>query len=70
VVRPYEQAAEILSRRVDRGGVDAVLTGSGRLASRWSLNLRMWTTGRLSTYLGALLIGFTAMLCILALGLL
>ncbi len=70
VVRPYEQAAAFLSNRVDHGGVDAVMTGSGRLASRWSMNLRLWTTGRLSTYLGVLLAGFTAMLVILALGLL
>ena len=69
VVRPYEQSAAFLSTRVDHGGIDAVITGAGRLASRMSMNLRLWTTGRLSTYLGALLIGFTAMLCILALGL-
>ncbi len=70
VVRPYERASALLSDKADHGGIDAVLTGAGRLASRWSMNLRLWTTGRLSTYLGALLIGFTAMLCILALGLL
>ncbi|MFP4347816.1 MAG: NADH-quinone oxidoreductase subunit L [Thermodesulfobacteriota bacterium] len=69
VARPYERAAGLLSNRVDHGGIDAVTTGAGRLASRISMNLRLWATGRLSTYLGALLIGFTAMLCILALGL-
>jgi NADH-quinone oxidoreductase subunit L len=69
IARPYERMSRFLYRQVDQNGLDAVLIGSGRFFMRFSLNLRLWATGRLSTYLGALLLGFAVMLGILALSL-
>jgi NADH-quinone oxidoreductase subunit L len=69
IVRPYEKIARFLYHQVDQGGLDAALIGGGRFLMRFSLNLRLWATGRLSTYLGALLLGFAVMLGILALSL-
>ncbi len=68
IARLYVAMAQILWTRVDEAGVDKGFLLSGRFFPHISLGLRLWTTGRLSTYLGMLLLGFTALICILALG--
>jgi hypothetical protein len=48
--------------------VDEGMDQTGNLFQIFSTGLQHWTTGRLSTYLVMLLLGFTAILCALAFG--
>lgn len=64
IAGPYRTLAGILWRDVDERGVDRGVISSGQLFPYLSLSLRLWTTGRLSTYLAMLLLGFTAILCL------
>ena len=68
LVRPYQAIAKALWLNVDEGGVDNRFDETGKAFRFFSLGLRVWTTGRLSTYLKMLLLGFTIMLCTLAVG--
>jgi hypothetical protein len=54
--------------RVDEGGLNEGFDRTGKLFPVFSIGLQLWTTGRLSTYLKMLLLGFTVILCALALG--
>jgi NADH-quinone oxidoreductase subunit L len=68
LVRPYRAMARILWLNVDEGGIDDRLDGTGMAFRFFSLGLQPWTTGRLSTYLKMLFLGFTAIVSALALG--
>jgi NADH-quinone oxidoreductase subunit L len=68
LVRPYTRIAGVLWLRVDEGGVDTVFDTTGRLFNAFSRGLLMWTTGRLNFYLKMVLLGFTTLIFILALG--
>jgi NADH-quinone oxidoreductase subunit L len=68
LVRPYREMARILWLTVDEGAIDDRLDGTGMAFRFFSSGLQPWTTGRLSTYLKMLLLGFTAIVSALALG--
>jgi NADH-quinone oxidoreductase subunit L len=65
---PYRAMARIFWLNVDEGVVDDRFDATGRTFRLFSFGLRLWTTGRLSTYLKMVLLGFTAILSALALG--
>jgi len=67
-VRPYQVIARILWLNVDERAVDDRFDATGNVFRFFSLGLQLWTTGRLSTYLKMLLLGFTAILSALGLG--
>ncbi|MGZ3512792.1 MAG: NADH-quinone oxidoreductase subunit L [Thermodesulfobacteriota bacterium] len=67
-VRPYQVIARILWLNVDERVVDDRFDATANIFRFFSLGLQLWTTGRLSTYLKMLLLGFTAILSALALG--
>jgi NADH-quinone oxidoreductase subunit L len=68
IVSPYQRISRFLWVRIDEGGVDQGFDSTGNLFPVFSIGLQLWTTGRLSTYLKMLLLGFTVILCALALG--
>ena len=68
VVVPYEGIAKFLWLKIDEGSLDEGIDQTGNLLPIFSEGLRQWTTGRLSTYLKMLLLGFTAILCALVVG--
>ena len=68
LVKPYQAMARALWLKVDEGVVDDQLDGTANIFRSFSFGLQLWTTGRLSTYLKMLLLGFTAILSALALG--
>ncbi len=68
IAAPFRRVAGVLWTRVDEQALDARLIGSGKIFAGLSLVIRRWTTGRLSTYLGMLFLGFAALACGLALG--
>lgn len=67
VARPYEALAMILWKDVDEEGIDRGLTGFGRVFLLVSSGVRLWSTGRLSTYLSMIFLGLAAILAILVL---
>ena len=69
IAGPYRSMARFLWLKVDEGVVDAGMVGYAKAFDVFSTGLRLWTTGRLSTYLRMLLLGSTIILCALALGL-
>jgi NADH:ubiquinone oxidoreductase subunit 5 (subunit L)/multisubunit Na+/H+ antiporter MnhA subunit len=69
VANPYRSLARFLWIKVDEGGVDAGMVGYGKGFGALSAGLRLWTTGRLSTYLRMLLLGFTVIICAMVAGL-
>ncbi len=68
LVRPYQFLAKIFWLNVDEGVVDDRFDATANVFRFFSFGLQFWTTGRLSTYLKMLLLGFTAILSALALG--
>jgi NADH:ubiquinone oxidoreductase subunit 5 (subunit L)/multisubunit Na+/H+ antiporter MnhA subunit len=68
IVSPYQRISRFLWERIDEGGLDRGFDSAGKLLPIFSIGLQSWTTGRLSTYLKMLLLGFTVILCALALG--
>ena len=68
LVRPYQVMAKIFWLNVDEGVVDDRFDATANVFRFFSFGLQLWTTGRLSTYLKMLLLGFTAILSALALG--
>ena len=62
LVNPYRWAAGLLWRQVDKRVVDKNLEGFGISFDASSTVLRLWTTGRLSTYLIAFLAGLLGLL--------
>jgi NADH-quinone oxidoreductase subunit L len=68
IVSPYQRVSRFLWERIDEGGLDRGFDSAGKLLPIFSIGLQSWTTGRLSTYLKMLLLGFTVILCALALG--
>ncbi len=67
-VRPYQIMARIFWLNVDEGAVDDRFDAAANIFRFFSFGLQLWTTGRISTYLKMLLLGFTAILSALALG--
>ncbi len=68
VARPYAILADILWRVADEKCIDGGIVRSAEIFPRLSAGLRLWTTGRLSTYLGMLFLGFVALLVGLTVG--
>jgi NADH-quinone oxidoreductase subunit L len=68
LVKPYRAMARIFWVKVDEGTIDDRFDGTGMAFRFFSLGLQPWTTGKLSTYLKMLLLGFTAIVSALALG--
>ena len=68
LVKPYQAMARILWLKVDEGVVDDQFDATANIFRFFSSGLQLWTTGRLSTYLKMLLLGFTAIVSALALG--
>ncbi len=68
LVKPYQAMARVLWLKVDEGVVDDQFDATGNIFRFFSFGLQLWTTGRLSTYLKMLLLGFTAIVSALALG--
>jgi NADH-quinone oxidoreductase subunit L len=67
IARPYAIMAGFLWANIDEGGLDEGLDEVGSFFPFCSRGLRRWTTGRPTTYLRMILLGFTAMVCALAL---
>jgi NADH-quinone oxidoreductase subunit L len=65
IAGPYHRLAGLLWRQVDEGGVDRIILGYGSTFPLISLGLRLWTTGKLSTYLKMMLLGMTVLVGIL-----
>jgi NADH-quinone oxidoreductase subunit L len=65
---PYRRIAGFLWVRVDEGGVDQGFVQGAGAFSILSIGLRLWTTGRLSTYLKMIFLGFAAILGALVVG--
>jgi NADH-quinone oxidoreductase subunit L len=68
LVKPYQAMARALWLKVDEGVVDDQFDTTANFFRFFSFGLQLWTTGRLSTYLKMLLLGFTAIVSALALG--
>jgi NADH-quinone oxidoreductase subunit L len=68
LVRPYQSMARFFWLNVDEAGIDDRFDATGTVFRYFSLGLQFWTTGRLSTYLRMILLGFTAIVAALALG--
>lgn len=68
IARPYRVIASFAWLKIDENSLDNGLDKTGKLFPSLSICLQQWTTGRLSTYLMMLLLGFTAILCALAIG--
>ena len=68
IVSPYRRISGFLWERIDEGSVDRGFDSAGNLFPIFSIGLQLWTTGKLSTYLKMILLGFTVILCALALG--
>jgi NADH-quinone oxidoreductase subunit L len=68
LVRPYQVMARVFWLNVDEGAVDDRFDATANVFRFFSFGLQLWTTGRLSTYLKMLLLGFTAIVSALALG--
>ncbi len=68
IAAPYQKISRVLWADVDEGGIDAGLDGGANLFPIFSIGLQLGTTGRLSTYLRMLFLGFTVILAALALG--
>lgn len=68
LVKPYQAMARTLWLKVDEAVVDDQFDATANIFRFFSFGLQLWTTGRLSTYLKMLLLGFTAILSALALG--
>jgi NADH-quinone oxidoreductase subunit L len=68
LVAPYQKMAGILWSKVDEGVVDDRFDATGNTFRFFSFELQRWTTGRLSTYLKTLLLGFTVIVSALAFG--
>lgn len=64
LVRPYRWAAKILWQRIDEKGLDQGLESFGISFESTSVMMRLWTTGRLSTYLKVFLAGLVGLLCL------
>jgi len=65
IVQPYRWAATLLWRQIDEKHLDANIEGFGISFNAASLMMRVWSTGRLSTYLKAFLVGLAGLLCLL-----
>ncbi len=65
---PYRRIARFLWVRVDEGGVDRGFVQGAGAFPVLSIGLRLWTTGRLSTYLKMMFLGFAAILGAIVLG--
>jgi NADH-quinone oxidoreductase subunit L len=68
IVSPYRRISGFLWERIDEGSVDRGFDSAGNLFPIFSIGLQLWTTGKLSTYLKMILLGFTVILSALALG--
>jgi NADH-quinone oxidoreductase subunit L len=64
VVRPYQWAATLLWQRIDETHLDQNLESFGISFNATSVMMRLWTTGRLSTYLKAFLVGLVGFLAL------
>jgi NADH-quinone oxidoreductase subunit L len=63
-VRPYRWAAGNLWQQVDEKLLDKSIESLGAGFESASMAMRLWTTGKLSTYLKAFLLGLVVLLCL------
>jgi NADH-quinone oxidoreductase subunit L len=68
IARPFRAVAGFLWINVDENSVDQTFEGAAGSFGALSNGLRLWTTGRLSTYLKMLFLGFVALIFVLAVG--
>ena len=68
LVGPYQKISRFLWVKVDEDVVDSGLAQTAGLLPVFSLSFRLWATGKLSTYLKMLFLGFTAILAAIVLG--
>jgi NADH-quinone oxidoreductase subunit L len=68
ISNPYRRIAAFLWVRVDEGAVDRGFVQGAGAFPILSISLRLWTTGRLSTYLKMIFLGFAAILGAIVLG--
>ena len=68
LVGPYQTISRFLWEKVDENIVDAGLEGTSNTLPALSIYFQLWTTGRISTYLKMLFLGFVAILGAIALG--
>ena len=66
LVRPYHGAARLLWHRVDEKILDGTLESFALTFDTCSAALRLWTTGKVSTYLKAFLLGLVGLLGLFA----
>ncbi len=66
LARPYRFGANLLWLHIEEGVLQTATSGAAALLGRASSGVRLWTTGRLSTYLLMLLAGFALILLIAA----
>jgi len=64
LARPYQRAAFLLWKWIDEGQLDKNLEGVGMGFNSASVMMRLLTTGRLSTYLRAFMIGLIGLLAL------
>jgi NADH-quinone oxidoreductase subunit L len=64
LARPYRYGATLLWLRMEEGVLQTATSGAAALFGRASSEVRLWTTGRLSTYLLMLLAGLALILLI------
>jgi NADH-quinone oxidoreductase subunit L len=64
IARPYAWASGALWQRVDEKSLDKTLESFGISFSSASMAMRLCTTGKLSTYLKAFLVGLAGLLCL------
>jgi NADH-quinone oxidoreductase subunit L len=63
-IRPYRWAATMLWQQIDKKRINQGLENFAISFDGASILLRLWTTGRLSTYLKAFLVGLVGLLCL------
>ncbi len=63
IARPYRRLAELLWVYADEKMLDGGIVACGRTLPEIASVLRFWTTGRISTYLGMLFLGFAVLAC-------
>ncbi len=68
LVSPYRAMARLFWLGVDEAAIDDRFDATGNAFRFFSFGLQLWSTGRLSTYLRMILLGFTAIVSALALG--
>jgi NADH-quinone oxidoreductase subunit L len=65
LVRPYQWLAGLLWQGIDEKSLDKTIESFGTGFDSLSMSIRLWTTGKLSTYIKVFLWGLAGLLCLL-----